>query len=111
MRHNKVKQSHNSGSAPLFWHCSIILALSRYQDADRVVVAHQAVMVCGGSYGGLGVALQGSRGGKGRISYGVRQVLKINQGDGGVDLSESQNCGAAPELWLCSTFMTHSLLI
>ena len=103
MRH-KVEQGHNSGSAPLFWHCSIILALSRYHDADRVVVAHQAVMVCGGSYRGRGVALQGSRGGKGRISYGVRQ------GNGGVDLSESQNCGAAPELWLCSTFMTHSFL-
>ena len=95
MRH-KVELSHNSGSAPLYWHCSIILALSRYQDADRVVVAHQAVMVCRRSYGGLGVALQGSRGGKGRISC-VGLVLKVNQGDCRVTLSESQYSGEAPE--------------
>ena len=88
MRH-KVEQSRNSGSALLFWHCSIILALSRYPDADRVVVAHQAVMVCGGSYGGLGVALQDS--------CGVGHVLKVNQGDCRVTLSESQYSGEAPE--------------
>ena len=97
-----MEQSHNSSSAPLFWRCATILALSRYHAVNRVVVAHQAVMVCGGSYGLLSIALQGSRGGKGRISCGVRQVLKINQGDGGVGLSriveQCQNCGSAPLL-------------
>ncbi len=48
MRH-KVEESPNSSSAPLFWHCATILALSRYHDVDRVVVAHHAVMVCGGT--------------------------------------------------------------
>ncbi len=60
----------------------LLLALSRHQDADRVVVAHQAVMVCRGNYGGLGVALQGS--------YGVGHVLKIDQGDCRVTLREPE---------------------
>ncbi len=85
MRH-KVEQSQNSGSAPLFWHCSIILDLRRYQDADRVVLA---VMVCEGSYGGLGVAFQGNKGGKGGISCSMGHVLR--------SLSESQFSGVAPE--------------